>query len=693
MIKLRRNKQKLSLILAMLIAAGSVFVPNISATAETGTDEQSAVSEQAAKNAEAPPQELKETDTPAVLKESQVKILSEKGIESNNFTERLYDKEEDLNTIIYRNKDGAETAYIFEEAVKYIDDNGEVKDKSNELSSKITDASLKEDYAYVNDQNDINTFFPKELKSGTGVVVGSDGVSIEMYPNTNQAATVSKQSESLAVYDDVFAKGIQLQYEPTYEGYKENIVLQDGKINKFSFTVEAENSYLEEYGGGINIVDEKTKKTKATISPIYVYDSLTGDTPEGETHYTYDNDLEFSKVSDGKYEITVTVSKEFLSRDTTIYPVYVDPSVTIKGMGPENTKAIIDLPMYNGSGASKKAMGANTTGVIGYVDGSYGKGRMLMKFPSLGRYNFMKKHTITSARLYLTDVSGQSTQASVTAYYYTGVPWTETGLYSSAAWAGVGSQIGGNVFSYPDHTKNSLNLTSAFKKWQTDTASRDRGIILKNATNETSASYHKSICTSEHSSKPYLVVSYFYNGCRKFEDMKKPNGEYDMDKVSSLNCMAYAFDVNKAGADKFDNMVSTELANTPHFLSSVPNSLNATKAAMEGWLKVKYKDKWHTATSYKENLKTNEWLVCMRVGADPDLYYTDDAGNLYKGLYDYHFWYRANDGKWYNKHGEGFPECVNGVLNPSTANTSSGWSITNYNGFYSSETLYYVVSK
>lgn len=673
----------------MLIAAGSVFVPNISATAETGTDTQPQLSEQADKNAETPSQELKGTDaTVAAPRDKQVKILSEKGIESTKFTERLYDKEEDLHTLVFRGKDGAETAYIFDEAVKYIDDDGKVADKSNELSSKITDAELKDDYAYVNDKNDINTFFPKELKSGTGVVVGSDGVSVEMYPNTKQAAAVSKQDENLAVYDDVFAKGIQLQYEPTYEGYKENIVLQDGKINEFSFTVEAEGSYLEEYGGGINIVDEKTKKTKATISPIYVYDSLKGDTPEDETHYTYDNDLEFSKISDGKYEITVTVDREFLSRDTTIYPVYVDPSVTIKGMGPENTKTIIDLPMYNGSGASKKAMGANTTGVIGYVDGSYGKGRMLMKFPNLGRRNFMKNHTITSARLYLTDVSGQSTQASVTAYYYTGVPWTETGLYSSAAWAGVGSQIGGNVFSYPDHTKNSLNLTSAFRKWQTDTASRDRGIILKNATNETSASYHKSICTSEHSSKPYLVVSYFYNGCRKFEDMKNDDGEYDMDQVLSHNCIAYAFNTSAVEAEDFREQ-TIEKRKIPK-LSNISAALTATKEEMEDWLDDNFtRDKWRYAESYKEELKPNEWLVCMRIGLD-----TSEVNEDGDYEYDYHFWYRADDGKWYNKHSwRGFPECVNGVMNPSTANTSSGWSLGSKQGFYSSATVYYAVKK
>ena len=100
---------------------------------------------------------------------------------------------------------------------------------------------------------------------------------------------------------------------------------------------------------------------------------------------------------------------------------------------------------------------------------------------------------------------------------------------------------------------------------------------------------------------------------------------------------------------------------------------------MEKWLDINFAGRWRDADAYDEILSSNEWIVCMRVG-------------VADGFFDYHFWYRANDGYWYNKHGwKQASERVSGnVVDPSTANTSDGWK---YNGayFYTSETVYYVI--
>lgn len=195
--------------------------------------------------------------------------------------------------------------------------------------------------------------------------------------------------------------------------------------------------------------------------------------------------MDFSKISDGKYEIVVTVNQEFLSRPTTIYPVYVDPTIVTVDADEGYRKGIEDLPLYNGSAVAKVSSGANTAGVIGYVDSTYGVGRMLMKFPSLKSKVFMNsKHTIQMARLNLTDVSGQSASAYVTAYYYGGTPWTEESVYSLSEWVGAGDRIAGAQFSYPDNTQKYINLLSAFKKWQGDVAEKkyssiQNGIMLK----------------------------------------------------------------------------------------------------------------------------------------------------------------------------------------------------------------------
>lgn len=675
---MKRNKQKLSMVLALLITSYSIFCPTQIVNAEATADSK-VISSESSKLIE---DKMKPDNTKILADDELAEVLTERGVINQTHTERLYDKEDDLNTLVYLDNDGSETAYIFNEAVKYVDSNNNIKDKSNVISDSISNKKFAEKYAYVNDKNDINSYFPKTLEKGTGIVLDSKNVSVEMYPNTNAVANVKKQNESLVVYDDVFGKDIQLQYEPIFEGYKENIVLNDDKVNKFSFIIEADGTYLEKNCEAINIVNSETKKTVAVINPIYVYDSLQGDTPEGETHYTFANSMDFSKISDGKYEIVVTVNQEFLSRPTTIYPVYVDPTIVTVDADEGYRKGIEDLPMYNGSAVAGVSAGANTAGVIGYVDSTYGVGRMLMRFPSLNsKVFFGSKYTVSDAQLNLTDVSGQSASATITAYYYGGPTWVEDGLYNSAEWYSIGNKISSATFSYPNNTKKKINLTSAFKKWKSDHISKDpnidtnsfrKGIILKNTTSETNTKYYKGICTSESTSnKPYVTVKYFFNGVRekKYEPFTTKQ---------NINCLGYAFNVSAADANKlFYYMKDTNINGN----SKVAEALKETKMQMKKWLNEEFTSSgWREVGSYDATINSNEWLVCMRVGV------TEEKG------YDYHFWYRAKDGKWYNKHGwHNESQCVDGVENPSKDYTDEGWKLGNDVDFYSSDIVYYAV--
>lgn len=692
---MKRNKQKLSMVLALLITSYSIFCPTQIVNAEATADSK-VISSESSKLIE---DKMKPDNTKILADDELAEVLTERGVINQTHTERLYDKEDDLNTLVYLDNDGSETAYIFNEAVKYVDSNNNIKDKSNVISDSISNKKFAEKYAYVNDKNDINSYFPKTLEKGTGIVLDSKNVSVEMYPNTNTVANVKKQNESLVVYDDVFGKDIQLQYEPIFEGYKENIVLNDDKVNKFSFIIEADGTYLEKNCEAINIVNSETKKTVAVINPIYVYDSLQGDTPEGETHYTFANSMDFSKISDGKYEIVVTVNQEFLSRPTTIYPVYVDPTIVTVDADEGYRKGIEDLPMYNGSAVAGVSAGANTAGVIGYVDSTYGVGRMLMRFPSLNsKVFFGSKYTVSDAQLNLTDVSGQSASATITAYYYGGPTWVEDGLYNSAEWYSIGNKISSATFSYPNNTKKKINLTSAFKKWKSDHISKDpnidtnsfrKGIILKNTTSETNTKYYKGICTSESTSnKPYVTVKYYFNGIKGARYVPKTD-------YKNINCQAYAFFSTKKYAEDFSDSID--------FLEyrelSTDEAFRRTKIELESWLNEKFtSSRWREVKSYDAAIASNEWLVCMRVGVSDNVILDSRLGI---GAYDYHFWYRADNGKWCNKHGwYNESEFIEGIENPSIDNSSSGWALTAYDlslnlktfkNFYSSNTAYYAI--
>lgn len=86
---------------------------------------------------------MKPDNTKILADDELAEVLTERGVINQTHTERLYDKEDDLNTLVYLDNDGSETAYIFNEAVKYVDSNNNIKDKSNVISDSISNKNLQ----------------------------------------------------------------------------------------------------------------------------------------------------------------------------------------------------------------------------------------------------------------------------------------------------------------------------------------------------------------------------------------------------------------------------------------------------------------------------------------------------------------------------------------------------------------------
>lgn len=604
-------------------------------------------------------------------------------IANNEHTARLYDKETALDTVIFTNKDGSETIYMFDENVKYLDENGKVADKSNKLYSNIESRAFSSDYLYVNKDNDINTYFPKSLKTDVGVSVEAQGQVLEMYPISNMVSEVIVDDDLYGVYyDDVFGEFTGIRYKPSFSGYKEDIVLERNVGNMFGFILETGDLQAVLENGVIYIRDENDENF-GIISPIYVYDSFTGDPSLDEgRHFTYDNKFELTQISDGKYELIVIVDEEFLNDPTTVYPVIVDPSLYTYSTNDNTGKSILDTPIYNGSGAAGKSAGYNQLAVIGYVDSSYGTGRLLMRFPGLMNQPFMKKnYEIKSALLTMNECSGGSSNAQISVYNYTSsTSWDESTAYSSSVYNGLDSnRLDFWMFSYPNGVTRSFDITSAVKDWQLDNTKGANGIIFKNTSSETEPSMAKTFYTSEGANKPCLIVTYseFY-GC------KGVRTSYGTD----TNCLAYAFFLNK---DTF--MTNSVIQGMIAKYTPLSLAISQTEDEIEDWLNNNFPKKNRKLTRYDEPLESDEWLVAMRVGVGEFIVYNGYAYE--KHYYDYHFWYRTSDGDWYNKHGiDGKPEKVSGnVINPSlTGSESNGWCLGN-TYYYTSRTVYYAIKQ
>lgn len=209
----------------------------------------------------------------ALADEDRPEAVEQELVEEKRHIARLYDKESELDTVVFVNQDGTETAYIFDEAVKYLNDEGIITDKSNKLYS-----TREKDCAYINLDNDIRTSFPARLNADAGVTLNYGEYSIVMYPfggSDSLAEKIIENDGEYVYYDKAFGQGTALRYKTTFSGFKEDIILYENAENRFDFTVECGSLVPSVENNTIVFTNPDTQETVAMFDPVYVYDSCT----------------------------------------------------------------------------------------------------------------------------------------------------------------------------------------------------------------------------------------------------------------------------------------------------------------------------------------------------------------------------------------------------------------------------------
>lgn len=266
--------------------------------------------------------------------------LSSDFVYEKGHTTRKRDKEPDLNTIVFSNRDNSETMYIFGEPVKYIDANNDIIDKSNLLYS-----TNLPDYKYTNKYNDIQTFLPEKLNSASGIMMKHESNKIVMYPLSTQSSlaveeTLSGSRESVS-YGEVFGTGTSLSVSATYSGFYQEIVLQRNVGNSFSFALESNELIPKLENGCINFYLSGSDKAYATINGICIFDSSNASSARLQITNSF---YGLEQLSTGKYKLTVTIDSDFLNNKNTVYPIKASTSITITATGSGSSKTILDTP-------------------------------------------------------------------------------------------------------------------------------------------------------------------------------------------------------------------------------------------------------------------------------------------------------------------------------------------------------------
>ena len=234
-------------------------------------------------------------------------MIGDESLEKS-FIIRIDDENDSLDVIRYLDGFDTESYLIFPINVKYLNEEGVIRDKSNTLYEIEDDK-----YLCANLDNDIRTYFPKNLSEGIKLVYGENEILFK--PNTE--LVTEKQgyiSDSTVVYQDAFGEGTDLVAKSTFTGNKSDIVLNSytGK-NSFEYFFEMNDMSLSYESGAASIIDSKGNAV-CSFGEIYIEDSA--------GHFTFGT----AEALDD-HVLRVTVPEDFLKGKDTTYPVTIDPDL------------------------------------------------------------------------------------------------------------------------------------------------------------------------------------------------------------------------------------------------------------------------------------------------------------------------------------------------------------------------------
>ena len=139
--------------------------------------------------------------------------------EAKGHVNRLY-SQESLQSIVFQNQSGNMTAYVYSQPVKYVANDGTIRDKD----TAITSSPLLQ-YRYAMVDNDIEAYFSSSAVDG--IAVDYNGVLVVMKPigaHASSAAQLGNQ-DNILLYPNAFGSYTALKYETQLNGVKEDIVL------------------------------------------------------------------------------------------------------------------------------------------------------------------------------------------------------------------------------------------------------------------------------------------------------------------------------------------------------------------------------------------------------------------------------------------------------------------------------------
>lgn len=403
---------------------------------------------------------------------------------AKEYTDRLYDEEPDLNTAAFINRNNIRTLCIFGRDIKYIDDSGIVRDKSNRLARVAN--------GYTNPKNNISVFYPDNIANG--ISVSYDDYEVGLLPPATGNGTASSAlliasgqrtvSDSV-MYTDTFGQNSSAQFCQIFDGVTAKITAYDSNANVIATFRLQTGGLLPGISpdGCLTLTDEKNDGIIGSLSaPVCTRNGISRPA------------VYRMAPSSGSDEIIVEIvdapSATASGDSTGNFPTTVIFSYTISAASALNFEDTTIYENYTAAseGSTPNLYVGNCRALLGSSAGQKQKARTLVRFPTLMLNStvagYFDEGCILSVNYnFRTSFSdGYAEPRTILAYIATS-RWREnTSVYSESLWNAKGSYVGKATVTQADHIgapfdTYSIDISLAYKKWKNRSAS-DYGIML-----------------------------------------------------------------------------------------------------------------------------------------------------------------------------------------------------------------------
>ncbi|MED4941122.1 DNRLRE domain-containing protein, partial [Heyndrickxia coagulans] len=408
----------------------------------------------------------------------------------------------------YTNNEGDFKKEIYQEPIHRKDD-GKWVNISDKLVEDEDNANVVEA-----DNTTLDATFPKTYKTSDKDMTFSVGNHDIIFSNlsasdgsTTTAANPSartKYEDNQIMYQNIF-NGIDLRHVTFNEEVKEDwIINQYTGINQFNYIIKTDLAARLNGDGSVGFYQDSDFKDQVFVLPrpqmedSNYNDGLGSGVKSNDLHYSLSAD------GDGQYKLSLTADKDWLESKDRVYPVYVDPSVSLDVNADTFVASAYPTTNYNKEWDSSQG---EYVLKVGKYDNTTGTNYAYMKFaiPS-----DLKGAIIDSADL----------KAYITHSYYA---TTKTSIWVDR----VQSSWSADTMNW-NNKPGSTNITSttaARNQWATfNVKGTVQGVVdgeypnygFKFHENGNGQTYWKKITASESANKAKLVVTYHY------PEMKSP---------------------------------------------------------------------------------------------------------------------------------------------------------------------------